>query len=269
MFATDELAKIQHRSVKAKGPIPCDLARISKGDFEQAAALYPEAWEELKAFGDSELDNLLSMDVSVTKKELQTQFNLILGDASPRAPRRITKQQVAQLASSLEVELAEPMLSRAMQMMDAEKTVVTGERTPVLTVNFDSLYRWWTAASGNFTDPQGLCGIVTAHPITPLACARKSVDAIEQAVARGQGRGQGRSAGHPLPAAGEGGETAVDEINRRLDTMETDLADVRMAVGRIESKVGKKFDRLEMLLLKMSQKGAGSAVEMDTDTDSE
>jgi CRP-like cAMP-binding protein len=144
MFADKgTLAGLSHRSVRAKGPSPVDLARISKSAFDTATMYIPEARVAFKSYGEAELHGLLNLDLAVPKKDLQGAFDRIVakysqGTEEPKkrrrggtaglvgrhddwrlaskedlAKRRLTAAQLSELASDLGVELIEPNLSHA------------------------------------------------------------------------------------------------------------------------------------------------------------
>ena len=72
--------------------------------------------------------------------------------ATGGAERRISKLQLVELFSEIECELQEPMLTRAIDMMDpigaAESMAPSTPR-----VDFGNFYVWWTTS--NFADPKG------------------------------------------------------------------------------------------------------------------
>ena len=76
-------------------------------------------------------------------------FGLLQGNE-----RRISKLQLVELlgSSTLECELQEPMLTRAIDMMDPIGAAeLVADSTP--RVDFGNFYVWWTTS--NFADPQG------------------------------------------------------------------------------------------------------------------
>jgi CRP-like cAMP-binding protein len=146
MFADQEtLAALNHRSVRAQGPSPVDLARISRSAFDEATEFIPEAREAFQSYGVAELHGVLNLDLAVPRKDLQAAFDRILakydvsGDdrkkrrrggtaglvdshddwrLSSKADlekRRITAAQLSELVSDLGAELIEPTLSRAVR----------------------------------------------------------------------------------------------------------------------------------------------------------
>jgi hypothetical protein len=81
------------------------------------------------------------------------------------------------------------MTFEQMELMEAELTKMAGMETSwdgttyensreVLTIDFDHFYRFWTNASGNYSDPVGFCDLATVRPIWQAASARKSTDYI-------------------------------------------------------------------------------------------
>ena len=129
MLAADEAEQIEHRSVVAIET--CTLARITREDFRDAVASYPEVKEKLENVGQAELLDVLDLDNAVDKTELRELYDELVADqlcsalAAPKAAAKKGKLTATALPIFLEklgAELSTTGVVAAMRHMDPAAT---------------------------------------------------------------------------------------------------------------------------------------------------
>lgn len=109
----EEKTDDQYEHVSVIATADSDLARISRKDFEDMIEKFPEVHTDLKAIGQAVLDDVTSMDRTVTKKALQKAFEAACskGTLSTHARTYIHARTASLIACACLVGLPAPASS--------------------------------------------------------------------------------------------------------------------------------------------------------------
>jgi CRP-like cAMP-binding protein len=152
ILAQSSSEQFESRSVVAM--TDCDLARIARDDFEAMLEKFPQVRMDLKAVAKAALVDAASMDRTVTKKALKQAFDEQCSKGAGGDQKRLSKNQLVELLASptLQCEIAEPMLTRAIDMMDPIGAFQDLSDSTAR-VDFGNFHEWWSKS--NFADPLG------------------------------------------------------------------------------------------------------------------
>ena len=253
MMARTEKDRLEHRSVVAT--TTCDLAQISKEDFDEVLVPWPSIKAEFQAVAQAELADVQQLDEQgIPKREVLDRFKARLEHqrqlyAEPTNPAeagsgmeaakaaaewernqslcedgRLSDQEIGFLVHELGAELSAPQLVSAMVLMDKKKK--GGAK-------WEDFWEWWTSNTAEHGLFAGFESIVD----TEHASGRTSLMHTSEALHRGRHRDKDHHGTHHGISADAASSADVKKLSDAVDHVSESVTEMDERVTGLDHKV--------------------------------